>query len=45
MLETAYEIYKNQQQYYDAVRVALRMDRTDLIPELLKECEKSVMQK
>jgi 26S proteasome regulatory subunit N1 len=45
MLETAYEIYKKQQQYYDALRVALRMDRTDVIPELLKECETSVMRK
>jgi 26S proteasome regulatory subunit N1 len=45
MLETAYEIYKKQQQYYDALRVALRMDRTELIPELLKECETSVMRK
>ncbi|GAX23623.1 26S proteasome regulatory subunit N1 [Fistulifera solaris] len=39
MLETAYEIYRSQHQFYDALRVALRMARPECITDLLKECE------
>jgi len=45
MLETAYEIFKKRGQYYDALRVALRMHRTDTITELLKECSDPLMRK
>jgi len=40
MLETAYEIYRKQEQYFDALRVALRMSREEAIPSLLKEASK-----
>ncbi|KAG7360964.1 proteasome/cyclosome repeat domain containing protein [Nitzschia inconspicua] len=47
MLETAFEIYRKQRKYFDALIVALRMNRaeTDDISELLKECEDSTMKK
>jgi 26S proteasome regulatory subunit N1 len=45
MLETAYEIYRKQGQYFDALRVALRMSRTEEVPILLKECEDKLMRK
>lgn len=45
MLETAYEIYKQQSQYYDALRVALRLSRQDAIGELLASCEDPLMRK
>lgn len=38
MLETAYEIYRSQNQFYDALRVALRMSKPECITDLLKEC-------
>jgi len=37
MLETAYEIYRKQGQFFDALRVALRMSKEELIPTLLQE--------
>lgn len=36
MLETAYEIFKTQGQYFDALRVALRMNRVENITDLLQ---------
>jgi len=45
MFETAYEIYRQQKQYFDALLVALRMDRTDEISVLMKECEDNLMKK
>lgn len=45
MLETAYEIYKKQGQYFDALRVALRMNRTENITDLLKNCPDPLMRK
>lgn len=45
MLETAYEIYLKQDQYFDALRVALRMHRTEVISELLKDCPDPLMRK
>ncbi|VEU44572.1 unnamed protein product [Pseudo-nitzschia multistriata] len=45
MLETAYEIYRKQKEYFDALLVALRMDRLDEIPVLMKECEDGLMKK
>ena len=45
MLETAYEIYRSQSQYYDALRVLLRLGRTDSITDLLKECTDPLVRK
>lgn len=45
MLETAYEIFKKQKQYYDALRVALRMSKGDVFTELISECKDSLMRK
>jgi len=45
MLETALEIFRKQNQHYDALRVALRMNQTDLISVLLKECSDPLMRK
>jgi len=45
MLETAFELFKKQGQYYDALRVALRMHRHESITELLKECQDPLMRK
>ncbi|CAB9502664.1 ATPase regulatory subunit 2 [Seminavis robusta] len=47
MLETAYEIFRKQGQQFDALRVALRMNRTDkeTITELLAECKDPLMRK
>jgi len=45
MLETAYEIFRKQNQYFDALRVALRMNRDEVIAELLSECEDELMKK
>lgn len=45
MLETAYEIYRKQGQQYDALRVALRMNNTDSIKDLLAECQDPLMRK
>lgn len=45
MLETAFEIYQKQGQYFDALRVALKMGRTDSITGLLKDCTDGLMRK
>ena len=45
MLETAYEIFKKQGQYFDALRVALRMNRTENITDLLKSCSDPLVRK
>lgn len=45
MLETAFEIFRKQEQYFDALRVALRMSNTDAIPELMAECSDPLMKK
>ena len=45
MYETAYEIFLKQKQYFDALLVALRMDRLENIPTLLGECEDPTMKK
>jgi len=45
MLETAYEIFRQQEQYYDALRVALRLHRTEVITELLSACKDPLMRR
>ena len=48
MLDTAYGIYIQQKQYYDALRVALRMNSDTMeetITELLRDCTDSLMRK
>eukprot|EP00934_Nitzschia_sp_Nitz4_P005542 Nitzschia sp. Nitz4//scaffold121_size67750//27128//30079//NITZ4_006066-RA/size67750-augustus-gene-0.128-mRNA-1//-1//CDS//3329534345//5532//frame0 len=45
MFDTAYGIYKKQNQYFDALLVALRMDRTEDIPDLLNECSDPIVKK
>lgn len=45
MLETAYELFKKQGQYFDALRVALRMNRTENITDLLKSCDDALMRR
>ncbi|CAM9644994.1 unnamed protein product [Scytosiphon promiscuus] len=39
MMSTAFELYRMRGKYCDAVRVALRMDDSDLLAQLLAECE------
>lgn len=45
MFETAYQIFKNQKQYYDALLMALKMNRHEDIPNLLGECEDALVKK
>jgi len=45
MLETAYEIYRQQQQFYDALRVALKMSKHEAVPLLMTEVEDVLMKK
>mmetsp|Transcript_19322 Transcript_19322/g.29776 ORF Transcript_19322/g.29776 Transcript_19322/m.29776 type:complete len:931 (-) Transcript_19322:146-2938(-) len=45
MLETAFEIFRKQNQYFDALRVAIRMNNDEVIPELLSECKDDLMKK
>lgn len=45
MLETAYELYKKQGQLFDALRVALRMSNTEVIPDLIESCGDDVILK
>jgi 26S proteasome regulatory subunit N1 len=42
---TAYEIYKSQKQYPDALRVAQKMNNLDLVKEVMEECKDSVTKK
>lgn len=37
--QTAYNIYKEQKQYPDALRVAQKMNNLDLIKEVMDECK------
>jgi 26S proteasome regulatory subunit N1 len=45
MYETAYEIFRKQKKYLDALLVALRMDREEDITSLMTECEDSTVKK
>ncbi len=45
MYETAYEIFKKQKQYFDALIVALRMSRHEEIPILFGECDDPLVKK
>lgn len=45
MLETAFEIYRNQKQYVDALRVALRMNRMEFVTTLFKDCADPLVHK
>jgi 26S proteasome regulatory subunit N1 len=45
MLETAYEIFFKQEQYFDALRVALRMSNDEAIPTLFETCKDPLMKK
>lgn len=38
VLESAYELFVKQSQYFDALRVALRMGNEDAIPSLFSQC-------
>eukprot|EP01082_Thalassiosira_pseudonana_P010588 g9239.t1 g9239 contig36:185375-188500(-) len=38
VLETAYELFRKQNQYFDALRIALRMGNEEAIPELFSQC-------
>jgi 26S proteasome regulatory subunit N1 len=45
VLEAAYELYLKQSQYYDALRVALRMGNEEAIPDLMSQCPDPLMKK
>jgi len=47
VLETALELFRSQGQYYDALRVVLRMGITDndMISELFSQCKDNIMKK
>mmetsp|Transcript_8370 Transcript_8370/g.17830 ORF Transcript_8370/g.17830 Transcript_8370/m.17830 type:complete len:942 (+) Transcript_8370:134-2959(+) len=45
VLESAYEIFRKQKQYYDALRVAIRMGNEEVIPDLLAECSEDKLMK
>lgn len=45
MLDTAYEIFRKQKQFYDALLVALKMDKLDQIPALFEECDDPILKK
>lgn len=45
MFETAYEIFRKEKQYFDALLVVLRMNRLENIPQLFAECEDLTMKK
>mmetsp|Transcript_503 Transcript_503/g.753 ORF Transcript_503/g.753 Transcript_503/m.753 type:complete len:924 (+) Transcript_503:86-2857(+) len=45
MLETAFEIYKKQEQFFNALRVALLMSNHEIISELLNDCKDQLMKK
>lgn len=38
-MTTAFELYRKQGKYCDAVRVGLKLDDGDLLAQLLAECE------
>mmetsp|Transcript_2253 Transcript_2253/g.5564 ORF Transcript_2253/g.5564 Transcript_2253/m.5564 type:complete len:956 (+) Transcript_2253:103-2970(+) len=45
VLESAYQLFIKQNQYYDALRVALRMGNEDAIPALLSQCSDDKLMK
>jgi len=45
MLDTAYHLLVNQKQYFDALRVALRSGKEELIPDLMSKCQDPLMKK
>eukprot|EP00566_Odontella_aurita_P002490 CAMPEP_0113572108 /NCGR_PEP_ID=MMETSP0015_2-20120614/25918_1 /TAXON_ID=2838 /ORGANISM="Odontella" /LENGTH=932 /DNA_ID=CAMNT_0000475117 /DNA_START=74 /DNA_END=2872 /DNA_ORIENTATION=+ /assembly_acc=CAM_ASM_000160 len=45
MLETAFELFRKQSQYFDALRVALRMGKEDLIADLFSQCSEDALMK
>mmetsp|Transcript_42113 Transcript_42113/g.61778 ORF Transcript_42113/g.61778 Transcript_42113/m.61778 type:complete len:937 (-) Transcript_42113:158-2968(-) len=45
MLQTAMSIFRNQNQFFDALRVALRKGDDEVIPELFSECEDDPLMK
>jgi 26S proteasome regulatory subunit N1 len=45
MLEVAYEVYRKQGQFFDALRLILRMNRLETITELLVECQDTLMRR
>uniref|UniRef100_A0A7S2EGD7 26S proteasome non-ATPase regulatory subunit 2 homolog n=1 Tax=Trieres chinensis TaxID=1514140 RepID=A0A7S2EGD7_TRICV len=45
MLETAFELFRKQKQYFDALRVALRMGKDDAVSDLFSECTDDLLMK
>uniref|UniRef100_A0A6U3SHK8 26S proteasome non-ATPase regulatory subunit 2 homolog n=1 Tax=Ditylum brightwellii TaxID=49249 RepID=A0A6U3SHK8_9STRA len=45
MLETAYELFRKQKQYYDALRVALRVGNEEAISGLFSDCADDMIMK
>lgn len=45
ILFTAYHLFSTQKQYYDALRVLLRMDKEDMISEIFRSCKDPTMKK
>jgi len=45
VLEAAYELFHKQSQYFDALRVALRMGNEEAIPDLMSQCSDPLMKK
>jgi 26S proteasome regulatory subunit N1 len=45
MLDIAYHLYVKQQEYFDALRTALRAGKNELIAELFAECEDLLVKK
>lgn len=45
VLESAYQIFVKQGQYFDALRVALRMGNEDAIPDLFSQCSEDKLMK
>mmetsp|Transcript_28465 Transcript_28465/g.51437 ORF Transcript_28465/g.51437 Transcript_28465/m.51437 type:complete len:922 (-) Transcript_28465:95-2860(-) len=45
VLESAYQLFIKQNQYFDALRVALRTGNDEAIPSLLSQCDDKLMKK
>lgn len=45
MLDIAYHLYVRQEQYFDALRAALRSGNEEAIPELFAKCDDNLMKK
>jgi 26S proteasome regulatory subunit N1 len=45
MLDIAYHLYVRQEQYFDALRAALRSGNEEVIPELFASCDDALMRK